>query len=47
MVRYLKERNGKALSKVVYEHKKRVFDKLRKYLQKNLEPTVSAFSILN
>jgi DNA-binding GntR family transcriptional regulator len=37
MVRYLKERNGKALSKVVYEHKKRVFDKLRKYLQQHLE----------
>jgi DNA-binding GntR family transcriptional regulator len=37
MVQYLKERNGKALAQVVYEHKKRVFDKLRNYLHQHYE----------
>lgn len=33
MLQFIKERDGKALAKVVYEHKKRAFDKMRKYLQ--------------
>ena len=37
IVRHLRERNGKALSQVVYEHKKRAFDKLLKYLKQHLE----------
>jgi DNA-binding GntR family transcriptional regulator len=37
MVHYLRERDSKTLSKIVYDHKKRVFDKLRRYLQKHLE----------
>lgn len=36
MLLLLKERNGKVLAKVVYEHKKRVFDKMRKYLRSQL-----------
>jgi DNA-binding GntR family transcriptional regulator len=37
MVHYLKNRSGKELAKVVFEHKKRVFDKMRKHLQQHLE----------
>ena len=33
MLQFIKERNGKALAKTVYHHKKRVFDKMRKYLR--------------
>jgi len=33
ILRFLKKRKGKELAKVVYEHKKRVFDKMRKYLR--------------
>ena len=35
MIQYLKERNGNALANLVYEHKKRVFDKMRNYLQQH------------
>lgn len=32
MLQFIKERKGKALAKMVYKHKKRAFDKMRKYL---------------
>jgi len=37
MIRYLRERNGTALAELVYRHKKRAFDKMRKYLRKNID----------
>lgn len=36
IVNHIRKRNAKALAKVVYEHKKRVFDKMRVYLKKHL-----------
>ncbi len=33
MVKYLKEKNKAAMSKLMYHHKKRSFDKMRKYFQ--------------
>jgi len=37
MVRYLKEHNAKDLARVVYDHKKRVFEKMRNYLRQHFE----------
>jgi len=33
ILQFIKDRNGKALAKVVYDHKKKVFDKMRQYLR--------------
>jgi len=33
MLQFIKDRKGKVLAKMVYKHKKRAFDKMRKYLK--------------